>query len=40
MKDIVGYFVKDNCIFVWDVWNELDNLGGGDYDVKELKDKF
>lgn len=40
VKDIVGHFAKDNRILAWDVWNEPDNPGGGDYDAKEPKDKF
>ena len=31
VKDIVGSFAKDNRILGWDVWNEPDNTGGGDY---------
>jgi len=31
VKDIVGSFAKDDRILGWDVWNEPDNSGGGDY---------
>ncbi len=31
VKDIVGRFAKDDRILGWDVWNEPDNVGGGDY---------
>jgi len=31
VKDIVGHFAKDDRILGWDVWNEPDNSGGGDY---------
>lgn len=31
VKDIVGAFAKDDRILGWDVWNEPDNTGGGDY---------
>lgn len=31
VKDIVGAFAGDNRILGWDVWNEPDNTGGGDY---------
>jgi len=40
VKDIVGSFAKDDRILAWDVWNEPDNPGGGNYDAKEPKDKF
>jgi hypothetical protein len=39
VKDIVGSFGKDNRVLAWDVWNEPDNPGGGNYDPKEPKDK-
>ena len=28
---VVGAFAHDDRILAWDVWNEPDNLGGGDY---------
>jgi hypothetical protein len=31
VKDVVGAFAKDDRILGWDVWNEPDNSGGGDY---------
>ncbi len=34
---IVGRFAKDDRILAWDVWNEPDNPGGGNY--KNLPDK-
>ncbi len=34
---IVGRFAHDNRILAWDVWNEPDNPGGGDY--KNLPNK-
>ncbi|HKR77069.1 MAG TPA: 1,4-beta-xylanase [Rhodanobacter sp.] len=40
VKDIVGSFARDNRILAWDVWNEPDNPGGGNYDAREPKDKF
>lgn len=40
VKDIVGSFANDDRILAWDVWNEPDNPGGGDYDAREPKDKF
>ncbi|PWK92426.1 1,4-beta-xylanase [Fulvimonas soli] len=39
VKDVVGSFAKDPRILAWDVWNEPDNPGGGDYDAREPKDK-
>ncbi|MCX7512801.1 endo-1,4-beta-xylanase [Frateuria hangzhouensis] len=39
VKDIVGHFAKDRRILAWDVWNEPDNPGGGNYDAREPKDK-
>ena len=40
VKDIVGSFAKDDRILAWDVWNEPNNPGGGNYDSREPKDKF
>lgn len=40
VKDIVGTFGKDSRVLAWDVWNEPDNPGGGNYDAEEPKDKF
>ncbi|WP_419813773.1 1,4-beta-xylanase [Glacieibacterium sp.] len=31
VKDIVGTFAKDERILAWDVWNEPNNEGGGNY---------
>ncbi|MBP2161494.1 MULTISPECIES: cellulase family glycosylhydrolase [Asticcacaulis] len=31
VKGIVGAFAKDDRILAWDVWNEPDNRGGGNY---------
>jgi hypothetical protein len=31
VKDIVGSFARDRRIFAWDVWNEPNNGGGGNY---------
>lgn len=33
-------FAKDDRILAWDVWNEPDNPGGGNYAAEEPKDKF
>ncbi|WP_233840859.1 1,4-beta-xylanase [Dyella sp. 2HG41-7] len=40
VKDIVGSFAHDNRVLAWDVWNEPDNDGGGNYAAGEPKDKF
>lgn len=40
VKGVVGAFAKDDRILAWDVWNEPDNPGGGDYAAEEPKDKF
>jgi hypothetical protein len=31
VKDVVGHFAKDQRILAWDVWNEPNNSGGGNY---------
>lgn len=31
VKDVVGHFAKDDRILAWDVWNEPNNGGGGNY---------
>ncbi|ESQ90144.1 beta-1,4-xylanase [Asticcacaulis sp. AC460] len=31
VKGLVGAFAKDDRILAWDVWNEPDNRGGGNY---------
>jgi hypothetical protein len=40
VKGVVGAFANDKRVLAWDVWNEPDNPGGGNYDAKEPKDKF
>ena len=40
VKDIVGSFAGDRRVLAWDVWNEPDNPGGGDYDAREPKNKI
>jgi hypothetical protein len=37
VQGVVGAFAKDDRILGWDVWNEPDNSGGGDYAKTELK---
>ncbi|KHL24754.1 1,4-beta-xylanase [Croceibacterium mercuriale] len=31
VKDIVGHFANDDRVLAWDVWNEPNNGGGGNY---------
>ncbi|SFR94880.1 Cellulase (glycosyl hydrolase family 5) [Dyella sp. OK004] len=40
VKDIVGHFANDKRVLAWDVWNEPDNPGGGNYDAREPKGKI
>lgn len=40
VKGIVGAFGDDKQVLAWDVWNEPDNPGGGNYAAKEPRDKF
>jgi len=37
VQGVVGAFAKDDRILGWDVWNEPDNAGGGNYSSTELK---
>jgi len=37
VQGVVGAFAKDDRILGWDVWNEPDNHGGGNYQKTELK---
>ena len=39
VQGVVGAFAKDDRILGWDVWNEPDNAGGGNYSKTELKHK-
>ena len=40
VKGVVGAFAHNKQILAWDVWNEPDNPGGGNYAAKEPKKKF
>lgn len=40
VKGVVGAFAHDNRVLMWDVWNEPDNPGGGDYAAEEPKNKY
>jgi hypothetical protein len=39
VKGVVGAFANDERILGWDIWNEPDNDGGGNYAAKEPRDK-
>lgn len=39
VKGIVGAFAGDDRILAWDLWNEPDNEGGGNYSKPEPKNK-
>ena len=39
VKGIVGAFGKDDRVLAWDVWNEPDNTGGGNYQQLDEKTK-
>jgi hypothetical protein len=39
VKGVVGAFANDDRVLGWDVWNEADNEGGGNYHALEAKDK-
>lgn len=38
VKGVIGHFAADNRILAWDLWNEPDNGGGGNY-TNNLKNK-
>ena len=40
VKDVVGSFAKDRRILGWDVWNEPNNGGGGNYSATPDKQKY
>ncbi len=39
VKGVVGAFAKDSRILAWDLWNEPDNEGGGNYADAEPRNK-
>jgi hypothetical protein len=39
VEGVVGAFGKDSRVLGWDVWNEPDNEGGGNYKAQEPPDK-
>lgn len=40
VEGVVGAFAKDKRILAWDVWNEPDNDGGGNYKKHEGKQQY
>jgi hypothetical protein len=40
VKDVVRYFKNDTRIWGWDVWNEPDNMNGGEYNKQEPRNKL
>ncbi len=40
VKGVIGAFAKDNRILGWDLWNEPDNPGGGNYAARESRRKY
>jgi hypothetical protein len=39
VEGVVGAFHKDRRVLAWDIWNEPDNKGGGNYDTLEPPNK-
>jgi hypothetical protein len=39
VEGVVGAFANDDRILAWDLWNEPDNDGGGDYGQREARNK-
>jgi hypothetical protein len=39
VQGVVGAFANDDRVLAWDLWNEPDNEGGGDYAKREPKNK-
>lgn len=40
VKDVVGHFAGDTRVLAWDLWNEPNNGGGGNYMPTEEKNKY
>lgn len=40
VKDIVGAFADDDRVIVWDIWNEPNNPGGGNYPPTPSKNEY
>jgi hypothetical protein len=39
VKGVVGAFARDGRVLAWDIWNEPDNMNGGEYNRQEPKNK-
>jgi hypothetical protein len=39
VRGVVGAFAADERVLAWDIWNEPDNMNGGDYNKQEPKNK-
>jgi hypothetical protein len=39
VKGVVGAFAADERVLAWDIWNEPDNMNGGEYNRQEPKNK-
>ncbi|WP_313456479.1 cellulase family glycosylhydrolase [Stenotrophomonas sp.] len=37
VEGVIGHFANDKRVLAWDLWNEPDNPGGGNYMDKQLK---
>ena len=40
VKNVIGHFANDKRILAWDLWNEPNNGGGGNYTPTEDKNKY
>lgn len=40
VKDVIGHFAGDTRVLAWDLWNEPNNGGGGNYMPTEEKNKY
>ena len=40
VKDVIGHFAGDTRVLAWDLWNEPNNGGGGNYMPTEEKSKY
>lgn len=40
VKDVIGSFANDPRVLGWDLWNEPNNVGGGNYMSSKEKDRY
>ena len=40
VKDVIGHFAGDTRVLAWDLWNEPNNGGGGNYMPTEEKNRY